>query len=165
MIEFLKSIEQLQFSTWIREGGSIWGYAFILFTHTIGLASVAGGSLIISLRLLGFAPKIPIKPLERLYPFMWTGFVINAVSGTLLLMADASVKMRNPVFGIKMVLVAVGVVVLQRMRKTVFANAGIDAGPVPGSAKGLAWILILCWLGAITAGRLLAYLGPVAGLA
>jgi hypothetical protein len=35
---------------------------------------------------------------------------------------------------------------------------------LPGNAKRLAWLSLVCWLGAITAGRLLAYLGPVSGL-
>jgi len=29
----------------------------------------------------------------------------------------------------------------------------------PASGKALAWMSIACWLGAITAGRLLAYVG------
>jgi hypothetical protein len=34
---------------------------------------------------------------------------------------------------------------------------------VTGVAKGLAWASLICWFGAITAGRLLAYVGPVSG--
>jgi hypothetical protein len=50
------------------------------------------------------------------------------------------------------------------MRKKVSGDPQLDNGPVSGSAKGLAWISLLCWAGAITAGRLLAYVGPVSGL-
>jgi hypothetical protein len=165
MIEFLRSIEQLQFSTWIREGGALYGYPLVLFTHTLCLAAVVGGNLIIDLRLLGLATSIPIKPLEKLYPVMWWGFGINAVTGTILLMADATTKLTNYDFYIKMALIFIGVVVLKRMRKVVFADPAIDVAPVSSAAKGLAWASLICWLGALTAGRLLAYLGPVAGLA
>lgn len=165
MMEFLQSIEQLSISTWIREGGDIYGYATILFLHTIGMATVVGCILTMNLRLLGVMPQAPIKPLDRLYPLMWWGFALNALTGTLLLMADATVKLTNTDFYVKMALIAVGLILQQRMRRTVFHNPQIDQGILPSNAKALAWASLLCWLGAITAGRLLAYLGPVAGLA
>ena len=40
-----------------------------------------GGSAAIDLVLLGFWPKTPVKPLERLFPLIWWGFWINAVTG------------------------------------------------------------------------------------
>jgi hypothetical protein len=51
----------------------------------------------------------------------------------------------------------VGVAVLQRTRTKVFQSLGPN-GEVPDSAKPLAWAALACWLGAIIAGRLLAYL-------
>ncbi len=165
MVDFLRSIEQLGLSTWVREGGAIYGYPLILFLHTIGLAIVVGGSAIIDLRLLGVSPQTPVKPLERLFPIIWSGFTLNLISGTILLMADATTKLANPVFYVKMVLVAGGLVVLHLTRKRVFGSAMLEKGLLPPGAKGLAWASLFCWLAAITAGRLLAYIGPVAGLA
>ena len=63
-----------------------------------------------------------------------------------------------------MVFVFSGIAVLKIMRKKVFADPQLDIAPVSGTAKGLAWLSLLCWVGAITAGRLLAYVGPVSGL-
>jgi len=128
------------------------------------MALVAGFNAVIDLRLLGMSPKIPIKPMERLYPWMWWGFAINAVTGSCLLIADATTKLTNPDFGVKMVFVFSGIVVLKIMRKKVFGDPQLDKGPVSGTAKGLAWVSLFCWIGAITAGRLLAYVGPVSGL-
>jgi hypothetical protein len=132
--------------------------------HSMGMALVAGFNAVIDLRLLGLSPKIPIKPLERLYPWMWWGFAINAVTGTCLLIADATTKMTNPDFGVKMVFVFSGIAVLQIMRKKVFGDPQLDQAPVTSTAKTLAWVSLFCWIGAITAGRLLAYVGPVSGL-
>ena len=160
MTEFLSSIEQLPYSMWVLQSP----YSTILFMHSIGMALVAGFNAVIDLRLLGFAPKIPIKPLERLYPWMWWGFAINLITGTSLLMADATTKGTNPDFWVKMVFVFTGIVVLKIMRKKVFGNPQLDQAPVSGTAKGLACVSLVCWLGAITAGRLLAYVGPVSGL-
>jgi hypothetical protein len=160
MSEFLSRIEQLQFSMWVLQAP----YPTILFLHSIGMALVAGFNAVIDLRILGLSPKIPLKPMERLYPWMWWGFGLNAVTGTSLLMADATTKLTNPDFGVKMLFVFTGIVVLKIMRKKVFADPQLDAAPLSGSAKGLAWLSLLCWIGAITAGRLLAYVGPVSGL-
>jgi hypothetical protein len=163
MMDFLSRLENLPFSMWVLQSGSIWAYPTILTVHTIGMMMVAGLIGIISLRILGIGPTVPIRPLERLYPLIWTAFGINAVTGTVLLIADATTKLTNPDFYVKMVFIALGVVVLARMRKSIFADPQLDKAPVTGSAKGLAWLSLVAWLGAITAGRLLAYLGPVSG--
>jgi hypothetical protein len=57
-----------------------------------------------------------------------------------------------------------GIIVLKIMRKRVFGDPQLDQAPISGAAKGLAWASLVCWIGAITAGRLLAYVGPVSGL-
>jgi len=160
MTEFLSRLEQLPFSMWVLQSP----YSTILFMHSIGMALVAGFSAMIDLPLLGLSPKIPIKPMERLYPWMWWGFAINAVTGTALLIADATTKLTNPDFGVKMVFVFSGVVVLKLIRKKVFGDPQLDVVPLSGTAKGLAWASLVCWIAAITAGRLLAYVGPVSGL-
>ena len=46
-----------------------------------------------------------------------------------------------------------------RTRKTVFGNPALDHGPVPANAKTLAYASLVCWFGAIVAGRLIAYVG------
>ncbi len=100
----------------------------------MGMGVVAGISSVIGLRLLGVSPKIPVQPLERLYPLMWVGFWVNAVTGTALLMASATKRMVDPTFYIKMVFIFAGVAVLQLTRKKVFRNLGPD-GALPESAK------------------------------
>jgi hypothetical protein len=155
-MNFLDTIENLGFSTWVRESPSKFAYASILLLHVIGLGVVAGISSMISLRLLGVSPKTPLKPLEQLYPVMWFGFWVNALTGTALLMASASKRLVDPTFYVKMVFIFVGVAVLQRTRNKVFRNLGPGDG-VPEDARALAWAALVCWLGALTAGRLLAY--------
>ena len=161
---FLHALEQMPFSIWVRESGSIWAFPTFLVLHTIGMSIVAGLSAMIDLALLGFWPKIPVRPLVRLYPLMWFGFGINAVTGTMLLIADAATKLTNWDFYVKMAFVLVGMSVLYIMRKQVFGDPQLDKEPVNGSAKRLAWLSLVCWFGAIVAGRLLAYVGPASGL-
>ena len=155
-MDFLDTIEQLSFSTWVSESKSVLAYPTILWLHVMGMGVVAGLSSVIGLRLLGIS-KIPVQPLERLYPLIWVGFWVNAATGTALLLASASKRLIDPTFYIKMVFIFAGVAVLQRTRKKVFHNLGPDDA-LPDGSKGLAWAALVCWLGAITAGRLLAYL-------
>jgi len=155
--EFLDTLENLGISTWVRESPSKLAYPTILWLHVMGMGVVAGISAMISLRLLGVSPKTPVRPLERLYPLIWWGFGVNAVTGTALLMASASKRLVDPTFYVKMIFIFAGVAVLQLTRNKVFRSLGPD-GALPENARALAWAGLICWLGAVTAGRLLAYI-------
>jgi hypothetical protein len=163
-MHFLEWIESWSFCTWIRESSSVWADPMFLFLHTLGMSMIAGVSAVIDLAFLGFWPKVSIKPLERLYPIMWAGFWINAVTGTVLMLADATTRIPSVVFWIKMVFVFLGVWLLVVVRKKIFGDPDLEQGRIPKAARGLALASIFCWLAAIEAGRLLAYLGPVSGL-
>ncbi|MBV9505533.1 MAG: hypothetical protein JO323_11090 [Acidobacteriia bacterium] len=163
MMDFLAKLEQMPFSQWVLQSNSIWAYPTILFLHTVGMALVAGINGAIDLRLLGFASRVPIKPFERLYPIMWAGFAINLITGSILLIADATTKLTNPDFYVKMVFVFGGIFILAAMRSKVFRDPKVDEAPVSATAKRLAFLSLVCWASAITAGRLLAYVGPISG--
>lgn len=160
MKEFLVFLEQTGFSQWVREGQTIWAFPTILVLHTIGMAIVAGGSAMISLIVLGFWPAAPIRPFARIFPYLWVAFGVNAVTGTMMLVADATTKLTMLDFYIKMALVFAGLFVLIRMRRQIFEDPELDQAPLSGNAKTLAWACLACWFGAIVAGRLMAYVGP-----
>ncbi len=98
MREFCAWLEHTAFSEWVLSSPSIWAYPTILYMHSVGMVVVAGISAAIDIRLLVAAPRLPIKPMERLYPLMWMGFAISAVTGLTLTIADASTKLYNPDF-------------------------------------------------------------------
>ena len=156
-MSFLESIEQLPFSLWVSESTSKLAYPTILWLHVMGMGVVAGIGAMISLRLLGVSSKIPLRPLERLYPLIWWGFGVNAVTGTALLLASATKRLVDPTFYVKMVFIFAGVAALQLTRNKVLRSLGPDDA-LPESARSLAWAGLICWLGAVTAGRLLAYI-------
>jgi hypothetical protein len=163
-MSFLVWVEQLRFSLWLNESSSVWAYPMFLFMHTFGLSIVAGGAAMIDFAVIGLWPKVPIKPLERLFPIIWVGFGINLVTGVSMLMKDATTKVTNVDFWIKMVFVLAGTALLPMMRKRIFADPALDRVPTSGAARRLAWASLLCWFGAIIAGRLIAYVGPVSGI-
>jgi hypothetical protein len=145
-------------SRWIREGGTLTGYPLILFLHTMGMGVLVGLNATIDLRIVGFAPRIPIKALERTYPLMWAGFAVNLTTGSLLFISDAVKHFSNPVFFVKLAFIAVALVLLKQIRRRVFQDPRLDKTPVLKSWKIMAVASLSCWFFAITAGRLMAYL-------
>ena len=157
MHHFLEFLENLSFSMWVKDAPTIWAFPTILVLHTIGMGIVAGGATMLSLIVLGFWPAVPRKPFMRVFPYMWAAFWLNAVTGTMMLIADATTKLTMLDFYIKMALVFTGIFLMSRMRREIFEDPQLDDAPVSGKAKMLAWASMACWFGAITAGRLMAY--------
>src|SRR6185295_15749024 len=95
MMDILRTIEQSSFSQWVVGSSSVLAYPSILLLHTIGMGVVVGISAGIDLRILGLAPAMPLAPMERYFPLLWVGFWVNAITGTILLAADATTKFTN----------------------------------------------------------------------
>ena len=158
-MDFLLRLEESGFPTWIRTSDSFFAYPFFLLLHTVGLGMVAGVSAAIDLRILGVASRMPLRPMKGFFPFMWLGFWINAISGVVLLASAATTKAVSGVFWIKLALIVLAVVDLKLIGNKVFLDPLLDTRPVPVGGRALALISILLWTGAITAGRLMAYIG------
>ena len=165
ILNFFLWIEGFSFSIFMRESTSLLGFPIFLYLHTLGMSIVAGGAAIISFAVLGMRPSnAPLKPLERMYPVVYFGFWLEAVTGVSMFMKDASTYGRNPDFYWKLLCVAIGVALLVVLRRRIFQDPQIDTVPVPPQAKLMAGGIIVCWLAAIVTGRLIAYLNPIPGL-
>jgi len=149
--------ETSAFFIWLRESPSVWAYPTVMFLHTVGLAFTAGASVVIDLRLLGVARQLPVAPFARFFRSIWIGFWLTAISGLVMLGSDLDAKVTNRLFAPKMILVACAVVLMIVMRRRVFAAAAPDQTSVSASARVLAAASLACWIGAITAGRFMAY--------
>jgi hypothetical protein len=162
-MNFLHMIEETSFSSWVRESPSVWAFPVILLIHTLGMGIIVGVSAGIDLRILGMAPALRLAPMEKFLPILWLGFWSNAITGTMLLMADASMKLTNPDFYVKMAFIALSLINLSMIRKHVFRDPLIETGKFSSKARFLAWTSLFCWLVVITSGRLLAYVGQSSG--
>jgi hypothetical protein len=152
---FLIWLESTDFGTWMRESPSVWAFPAILSCHTVGMGLVAGINGAFALRILGVGPGIPIGDMRRFLPVMWFGFWLNAISGVALLVAYPTKALTNPVFYLKLGLVALGLWLLKVIRPRIFGNDPVtDIAP---GLKRLAIASLVCWAGVITSGRLLAY--------
>jgi hypothetical protein len=61
------------------------------------------------------------------------------------------------VFYVKLSFIALALVSVRFMTRIVFSDASLDLKPATRACRGLAIASLVCWTGAITAGRLLAY--------
>jgi hypothetical protein len=141
---------------WIR-GESMLGFPTILSFHTLGMGFLAGTSAGIDLRLLGVANRVPVSALEKFYPVLWAALAVNFVSGILLLIGYPYKAFTNPLFYVKLTLIAVAVYLGVRIRNQVLRQPDPDAASVLHRGQLLAATSLACWAGVILAGRLLAY--------
>jgi len=152
-----KTIEESGISSWIRDSPSIFAYWFILSFHALGMGLLVGASVVVDLRVLGVARDLPLSPLKGLYRIIWIGFWIQVVSGLLLLVAYPTKAFTNPDFYIKLTLIGLAVAFMQKLRKRVFADSSLSESEMMLKGKAMATWSLVCWAGAVTAGRLLAY--------
>ena len=156
---FFDAIEHSGLSMWVR-GDSMLAFPLILTVHTIGMGFLAGTSWAIDLRILGLAKRVPLPALEKFYPILWTALAANFVSGVLLLTGYPYKAFTNPVFYVKLSFIALAIVLMVKIRNDVlrvFPEEAPRHNPLWRHAQRLAAASLLCWVGAITAGRLLAY--------
>ena len=176
MDPFLIWLESTAFSTWVRESPSMFAFPAILSCHTVGMGLVAGINTALALRILGVASRVPVEEMKRFMPVMWFGFWLNAISGVALLIAYPTKALTNPVFYLKLGLIALAMVLQGMISRRLFRDearfareggqpddGAVAASPLrlrselAGRLKRLAAASIVCWAGAITAGRFLAY--------
>jgi hypothetical protein len=154
---YLSWLESTAFSTWMRESTSIFAFPIVLALHTIGLGLIAGLNVALDLRILGFAARIPVPEFKGFIPLMWLGLWLNVTSGLALLAAYPTKALTNPVFYLKLGLIGVALVILKVVRRRLPTEGMAVTMSMSRNFRILAAASILCWAGAITAGRFLAY--------
>jgi len=157
MYSSLAWVEATAPSVWLRESPSLWAFPFVLILHTVGMGFLAGTNVAMDLRVVGFAPKIPLSLFEKFFLVMKISFVVNAASGVLLLIAYPTKALTNPLFYIKLLLIAAGLVQAVWMRSHVLRNPGMDAEGPSTNGKSMALASLATWTAAVGAGRFLAY--------
>ena len=157
MDPFFAWLEATPLSTWLRESPSIMVFPFILILHTVGLAFLVGANIAFDARVLGLARGVPLLSMRRYYRAMWAGFWVNAFSGALLLIAYPTKALTNPVFYMKLTLIAAALMVGRSIRRYMLAGTVAAGADAPQPLRVLAIVSLVCWLVGITAGRFLAY--------
>ena len=153
---FLVWLENTALSQWVVGSESMLAFPGILALHAIGMGLAAGLAAVLDLRILGVASGVPLVEFRRFQPVLWGGFWLNAVSGVLLLVGYPTKALTNPVFYLKLLLIAVAMVLFVRIDRLI--RSSDPAAPATAQRlRRLAVTSLACWGGAITAGRFLAY--------
>ncbi len=150
-------IENTRLSLWVREDPSLLAFPGMLILHTVGMAFLVGTNVAVDARILGIARGVPLASMRPFFRVMWIGFWVNAVSGTALLIAYPTKALTNPVFYLKLTLIAAGLVQARWILRHIPPEAGAGDGWTARAMKVRASLSLMCWLSAVTAGRLLAY--------
>lgn len=158
MEAFLQWLRDLPPSIWVAESDTAWAYPFVLFVHTIGIALTGGSAAVILVRVLGVARSLPIPAMRKLFPALWAGFILNAISGTLLFNAAATTTGYNPTYYLKLVLLLFATLTLLPVRTFIYADRGDPGSGIPFRVQGFAALSLLLWAGVVATGRLIAYL-------
>jgi len=158
MQQFLESIENSAFSTYVRETPAWPAYSTVLALHTFGMAFLVGLSGVIALRVLGVVPELPLKPLKKLMPMIILGFWVNAGTGVILTSLAIVSFSRNWDFYVKLSAIVVAIVALTKMRTYAFADESApDDAPASPEARRWAKVMLFFWFIAVLGGRLTAY--------
>ena len=156
-MSFLEWLQYSALGSFVAE--TLWAYPLFETLHTIGMALLMGALGLINLRVLGYKPDLPIAGTLDLLPLAWLGFSLNLVSGLALFASDAVYFWGSVTFKIKLGLILLAGINAFVLSQSVFreARAGTTAAPDP-LPKFFAAASLTFWVGAIVAGRLIAYL-------
>ncbi len=130
-----------------------WGYPIILSLHAIGMATMVGVALMLTIRVLGFAPSIPATAMAPYWRVALAGFVLNLFSGLALFCGDASELFFNWAFRIKIVLVFTGLALTWRLVQICLRRSD----EITPAHRRLAGAAMTAWVAAIIFGRLIGY--------
>ena len=143
-------IENTSLALWV--GTSLWAYPVLLSAHITGLAVIVGIIAMRDFHLLGFINGVTEANFLELKKLAYCGFLINGISGIMLFSSQASYLSTNLPFLLKLFFIGSGMLLASKIYKKIEKNTGRT------STKILAILSLFSWFGAITAGRLIAYI-------
>jgi hypothetical protein len=156
-VAFLEWLQYTRVATFVAE--TLWAYPLFETLHTLGMALLVGSLGLIDLRILGYKPELPILGTLDLLPLAWLGFTINLISGLLLFTSDPVYFWNSVTFKVKIGLIVLGGINAFILSQSVFREARAGGDATPGTqARLVAASSLTFWVGAIIAGRLIAYL-------
>lgn len=154
---FLEWLQYTPLASFVAE--TLWAYPLFETLHTLGMALLMAALGLINLRVLGFKPELPILGTLDFLPLAWIGFTVNLISGLALFASDAVYFWSSVTFKVKLVLILLAGLNAFLLSQSVFREARAGGGGAPGTGvKLVAGSSLVFWVGAIIAGRLIAYL-------
>lgn len=126
--------------------------------HILGFVLLVGAILALDLRLLGFGRAAAIQPVAALLlPLARLGFLLAICMGFLLFSADAAHVVGNPAFQAKLLLIGAALVNVMIAHLGPWRRMASWHAQASIGAKLTGLLSLLLWVGAVAAGRLIAY--------
>ena len=158
----------LELSDWIAETSlslairkSVWLIPTIQITHIVAITMIVTAAVMIGARIAGLAGRTLTtrETAQRFLPWIWTGLVILAPTGIILIIAEPQRTLGNVTFWWKMtmLLVAVGLTATFQLSLRHDPAAWEDRGRRAAARRIFAASSVLLWLGIVASGRLIAY--------
>lgn len=155
MEEILVALSASELATALRT--SRWLYASTNTAHVLGIALLVGAILPLDLRLIGLWRGIERENLVRvLVPVAATGLALAVMTGLLLFSVRAPEYAAIPLFLVKLVLITIGATSAIVLHLVYGFRLKTAAGPRLARTGALS---MACWLGALVAGRMVAFVG------
>jgi hypothetical protein len=155
----LVALERSPLAALMRQ--SVLLYPLVETIHILGFALLVGSIVAFDLRVLGLARSVPLAPVARLaVPLAALGLGVSVPAGLLLFSTEPTHIAVNPAFQAKLALIALGLANIALFRLGPWrrlAEWGAADALAPVSARLGAAVSLLAWAGAVTAGRLIAY--------
>jgi hypothetical protein len=140
---------------------SLYAFPLLESIHVIGLALVFGTIVVLDLRLLGLAStrRAVSRVMSDLLTWTWAAFVLTAATGALMFITNAVVYFHNSFFRAKMILLALAglnmFVFELTARRTI--RQWDEAPSPPRTARVVATLSLLIWVGVIVTGRIIGF--------
>ena len=142
--------EALEQAYWVRTFSTTgWMYASVSVIHYLTMFWFIGSIAIVDLRVMGVAAKKRnvTEFAAQIFPWAWTGMALAIVSGFFMFTGDAGGWAPDPVFHVKLFMIAISIVF------AIIVQRGIPkwalAPEIPTSAKIIALISLLLWIATI----------------
>lgn len=159
-MNLLAMLESTAFSDWVLT--SMLGFPTLIALHSIGMAIAAGLFILVALYLNGFLSGMAEKHLPRFLHLAMLGFLLNLVTGLALFVGRGTDYITSVTFLVKMLLVLISAVILGWLRHHLLGLLSASTDLYEDRlARQVSLIGIATWVGAIIAGRLIAYVGTV----
>jgi hypothetical protein len=132
---------------------SSWAFPALEVVHIVGIALLLGNLVLVELRVWGAGAALDAAALGRLaVSLSLAGFGLIVVSGTLMFASQPQELLANRAFAVKLTLMF-----LAACNAALFHARGGFA-MLDGTAKTQTLLSVGLWIGAIIAGRWIAYL-------
>jgi hypothetical protein len=139
----------------------VWTYGLVNLVHILSIATLFGAVLLFDLRLLGAWASTPLVAIERpAVTLAAVGFTVAVISGVCLIATNATEYYGNPFLLIKFAAIGFGVANIA-VAQFLPAWRRRAEEPLPGVLRGqlalVGGVSLVCWLGAMAAGRMIGY--------